>query len=164
MEVESKKGAGSIFRVYIPAVAEIAEDRPTPAPVETPHGLGEVILVIEDEASIRSILRQVLQTFGYVVLEASNGQDGLKLYQERWRDVTLVLSDMMMPVLDGPRLVNALRLVNEQVRVVAISGMPLEQIFDGSDVSASSLQGYLPKPFTADQLLNSIRNAINQNL
>ncbi len=164
LEVESVPGRGSTFRVVLPGFPHPTQSVPSPPPPLTPiqEGTGEMIFLIEDEASIRSIVEQVLQTFGYRVCTADNGRDAVAFFAEHHAEVDLVLSDMMMPLLDGPGLVQALREIDPAVRIVGVSGLPVEDIFADADLDASVLHGFLSKPFSADDLLRVLTTVLSR--
>jgi len=161
IDVRSVPGEGSTFRIGLPSLE--AKAKPTMSAEQTPppmQGHGECVLVIEDEASIRSIVQQVLETFGYQALTAANGQDAVRLFEEKHETIDLVISDMMMPVLEGPQLVLALRKIRPDLRLIAISGLPADGIFGGSEVDPNTLDGFLMKPFSADTLINAVGRAL----
>jgi len=162
MEVTSEPGKGSTFKVALPSLGHRRFTVTSPPQETLTEGNGETILVIEDEASILSIVQQVLETFGYKVIIATHGQDGVLLYQDRFQEIDLVISDMMMPVLDGPKVIAHLREINPEVRIVAISGLPKEDIFMETRIHPDELAGFLPKPFSADVLLSTVASALGK--
>jgi PleD family two-component response regulator len=119
----SEPGKGTTFKIYLPAIPISAQARQDQSEeTSVPRGAGEMILVIEDEASILTITSQTLQTFGYRVLTASDGE-GLALYAQRKDEIAVVLIDMMMPILDGLSAIRALLRINPRIRIVAASGL-----------------------------------------
>ncbi len=90
---------------------------------ELPRGNGELVLVVDDEASVREITRQTLETFGYKALVASDGAEATATYAERKGEIALVLTDMMMPLMDGPTMIQVLVRMNPDVCVLAASGL-----------------------------------------
>jgi PAS domain S-box-containing protein len=120
LNVYSEPGA-TVFKVYLPALydaaAEDAED--VAAPVIS--GNGELVLLIDDERAILDVTAATLESFGYRVLTASDGSEGIALYAQN-PDVAVVVTDMLMPVLDGPTTIRALRRLNPNVRVLGMSG------------------------------------------
>ena len=99
VNVYSEPGKGTTFKVYLPAL-DVSSDGPA-QPTEQaslPRGDGELILVIDDEASILTITKQTLEAFGYRVLTATDGADALSVYVQHKADIAVVLTDMMMPV------------------------------------------------------------------
>ncbi|HEY0077366.1 MAG TPA: PAS domain S-box protein [Pyrinomonadaceae bacterium] len=160
MGVYSEPGKGTQFTVYLPAL----EMRETAARVETkraelPEGHGELILVVDDEESIRQITRGTLETFGYEVLTAGDGTEAVALYAQHRDRIRLVLTDMMMPFMDGPATIRALQKLDPQVKIIAASGL------GGNEKSAEALSAgvkkFLPKPYTAEKLLTTLAEVLN---
>jgi PAS domain S-box-containing protein len=155
INVYSEVGRGTTFKVYLPAlpaaVAEVAA-----APVQARLGRGELILVVDDEAAIREIAREVLEASGYRVATAADGSEAVVLYTQRGGEVAAVVTDMRMPIMDGLATIRALRKIDPGVRIVATSGL--------GDDSGSGLpdQGclFLGKPYTAEGLLAAVESAL----
>ena len=155
----STLGKGTQFRLYLPAQAELATDAPAEKAADLLRGDGRTVLIIDDEAMIRLIARRTMESFGYRVVEAANGREGVQAYVEHQADVDLVLVDMMMPVMDGAATIAALVRINPAVRIVAASGVAT----DASMASAamSGTMHFLPKPFTAEGLLRILHRALS---
>src|SRR6185295_3029803 len=109
MNVYSEVNKGSQFAVYLPALDAPGKTEPSALQTDLPTGNGELILVVDDEESIREITRGTLETFGYEVLTARDGTEAVGLYADRKNEIALVLTDMMMPFMDGPATIRALR-------------------------------------------------------
>ncbi len=161
LHVYSEPGRGTTFRAFLPASTEalVAADRVPKA--ELPRGHGELVLVVDDEAAVREITRLTLEAFGYRVLAAADGAEGVALYAAHVADVALVLTDMMMPVMDGVTMIHVIRRLNPNVRIVAASGLAA----DGSVSRAANagVQHFLPKPYTAETLL-TVLHTVLQNV
>ncbi len=159
VNVVSEAGAGSVFKIHLPALPD--DESPVlaaPAETLTPHGHGQLVLVVDDEASIIDITRQTLEAFGYRVVTAANGAEAMGLYAIHGRDIALVLTDVMMPVMDGLSLIPALRRLNPGVRVIATSG-----INAGGDEARALKAGarrFIGKPYTAGRLLRLIGEVV----
>ena len=113
------------------------------------------ILVVDDEEIVRKIARNVLESFGYRVLLAENGRDGVDLFERMAEQITLVLLDMTMPVMSGAETLPHLQRVQPKVKVILTSGygeMDATRRFSGTGLS-----GFLQKPFTAAQLAEKIK-------
>jgi two-component system, cell cycle sensor histidine kinase and response regulator CckA len=152
--VSSEPGQGSTFSVYIPAA--IAGERPAVAKVpELPRGNGQVILVADDEVSIREIAKEALEAFGYVPVLAVNGAEAVSMCVER-PDIQAVLMDVQMPVMDGNAATRVLHKMGRDVKVIAVSGF--------ADYQPQSMSSgaclFLVKPYTASQLLSALRTAL----
>ncbi len=159
--VYSEVGKGSVFKVYLPAIEEpvgVHDSGDDQSGAGLPRGNGELILVVDDEASILTMTEQTLETFGYRVLVAEDGAQAVGLYADHRDDVALVLTDMMMPVMDGAALIKALRRMNPDVRVIAASG-----IHGNHDVLQNGnapVRAFLEKPYSAAELLTAIRDVL----
>ena len=150
--VESAPGRGTTFRVSLPA-------KPGPAEVplestlrELPRGRGELILIIDDEASVRSIVGQTLETFGYRVMSAADGAEGIAKYAEHSDAIALVITDMMMPLMDGASTIRVLMRMNPALKIIAASGSTT----DGAEMTEGSSKHFMAKPYTADTLLRNV--------
>jgi hypothetical protein len=159
VQVESTLGIGTTFRIHFPVPAEaIAEDTPALA-TELPRGDRELVLIVDDEADILSLARGILEFFNYRVISAINGADAIALYAARHGTVAVVLTDMMMPVMDGAEFIRQLQLIDPTVRVIAASGLSAkETIQHATDLG---VKYFLPKPFTAEDLVRTLHAALH---
>jgi PAS domain S-box-containing protein len=154
LTVSSEAGRGSSFKVYFPAlfdgafVAAEGSDKEQ----ELPRGEGELILVVDDERAILDIIGQTLTAFGYEVFTAEDGAQAIDLFVRHRSRIALVLTDMAMPIIDGATLIGALRRIDPDVRIIAISGGPAE----AAKVERSGISHFLAKPLTAETLLRSV--------
>jgi two-component system cell cycle sensor histidine kinase/response regulator CckA len=113
---------------------------------------------VDDEQSIREITRGTLETFGYTVLTASDGTEALALYGGRQNDIAVVLTDMVMPFIDGPATIRALQRMNPKVRIIAASGFATGQ--HTADASLGGVSVFLNKPYTAEKLLEALARVL----
>ena len=158
LEVQSEPGIGTEFRLYFPAVIN-ETDTPDGAGLSPlPQGEGETILVIEDESSLREITGDVLVANGYRVLTAEDGPTGLAVYRDHQDEIRAVLTDIMMPGMQGADVIRELLLANPDVRVVAMSGVALENT---GLVEQPGKLAFLPKPMTAMRLLGAIQSVLD---
>ncbi|HEY8240513.1 MAG TPA: ATP-binding protein, partial [Kiritimatiellia bacterium] len=158
IELISSPGQGAEFKIYFPrATAEPQKIIPS---AETPVPRGtENILVVEDESTVRRLTRRNLEALGYSVLEARHGEDALRVYQTNAGSIHLVLTDVVMPCMGGPELVERLRALNPKVKVLYMSGFTEDVMLDRVHVEhAASL---ILKPFTLETLSHSIRQALD---
>jgi CheY-like chemotaxis protein len=116
-----------------------------------------LILVIDDEQMILNMTQEMLGSYGYQTLIASNGKEGSALYAGRAQSVDAVMVDMMMPQMDGHATIQALRRINPKVKILAMSGVPHE---GGDDPVRGMTQNFLPKPFSALMLLKALRDLL----
>ncbi len=158
IRVYSEPGMGAKFRIYLPAQTTGSTAEHGGIQVKLPRGNGETLLVVDDEASIRQITKQTLEAFGYKVLLAADGSEAVSLYVQHQQEVALVLTDMMMPVMDGPATIQVLKRLNPQVLIIGASGISS----NGKVAQAAGLGvvHFLPKPYTAETLLNAIHEAL----
>jgi len=156
INVYSEIGRGTTFKVYLPAQAAAGE-----APVERnaddplPRGAGETILVVDDETSILSITSETLQAFGYNVLTANNGAEAVALYAQRQADISAILTDLSMPVMDGRATIYALLKINPKAKIIAMSGMDENESV--AKASVAGIKHFISKPYTAATLLKTLR-------
>jgi two-component system cell cycle sensor histidine kinase/response regulator CckA len=158
IHVYSEVGKGTTFKVYLPAVP-----RGTQSPVESrntaiPRGHGELILVVDDEAAVRQTLKVTLEKFGYGVLSATDGVDGLTAFVQNMDKVSVVLTDMAMPHLEGTAMIRAILKIAPNAKIIAISGH-----FDERKIENLREQGTikrLEKPFLPEQLLGAIAEVL----
>ena len=118
------------------------------------RGHGELILVVDDEAAVRALTKQTLEAYGYTVLTAANGPDAVFLYARHKDEIEAVVTDIMMPVMDGVVLIGALMEINPAVRVIAPSGSAHKEF--QAKVLEAGAKKFLPKPYTVEMLLTSL--------
>ncbi|MEO8681738.1 MAG: ATP-binding protein, partial [Vicinamibacterales bacterium] len=158
MRADSDPGIGSRFRIYLPAQSTPATPESAVAPVIRPRGNGETVLVVDDEEFIRKIAKQTLEAFGYRVLLASDGAEAVALYAKHQADIAVVLTDMMMPVMNGCATILELVRLNPQIRIICASGLASDANVGG--VAPECARHFLAKPYTAETLLTAIKAAL----
>jgi PAS domain S-box-containing protein len=162
INVYSELGKGTTFKVYLPAVEISPEKRKVQTQsLSLPRGNGETILIVDDEASILTITSQTLLAFGYRVLQATDGAEAVGTYAQHRHEVAVVLTDMMMPVLDGSALIQALKRMNPAVKIIAASGLNAD--VNASRVTGAGVNHFLTKPYTAGTLLQTLREILSEN-
>jgi PAS domain S-box-containing protein len=154
IEVSSTIGKGSTFQVYLPAHSGPAAARTESEVEEFPRGRGEVILVVDDEPAILSIAKQTLEEFGYIVLTAEHGAQAIAIYARDHARIAVVLTDMMMPIVDGAALIAALRGINPVVSVIAMSGYTEPE--QEARVTKAGGVYFLSKPYSAEVMLRTL--------
>lgn len=157
INVTSEINQGTTFKIYLPG-AEIAEAAiPVEADYDKYLGHGELILVVDDESSIREIARATLEAYGYQVLVAADGAEAIAVFVKNMDNVRTVIVDNMMPVLDGRSTIAAIKRMETGVKLIATSGLQEEigQSFAG-DVEA-----FINKPFTGEKLLKTVYEVIH---
>ncbi len=162
IRIYSEPGKGTCFRLYFPACEGAAERPAERIDGDPPRGAGETVMVVDDEAVVRDITSQTLLTFGYRVLSACDGADGVAVYARHRDEIDLVLTDMMMPVMDGPTMIRVIQRLDPDVRIVAASGLNANgMVFKAAN---AGVKNFIPKPYTADSLLRTIGAALGRDV
>jgi two-component system, cell cycle sensor histidine kinase and response regulator CckA len=156
--VYSEVGRGTQFKIHLPAVESALTSQVEETVLRLPSGHGELILVVDDEAAIREIARGTLEAHGYRALTASDGTEAIAIYVQHKDDIKVVLTDMMMPYMDGPATIRALRKLNPAVRIIASSGLTENAIV--IEASNAGVKTFLSKPYTAEKLLQALADAL----
>ncbi|WP_246275696.1 PAS domain S-box protein [Brasilonema bromeliae] len=156
VNVYSEMGKGSTFEVYLPS-SQVTETQ-VATDVELPRGNGELILAVDDEATICEITKTALESHNYRVLTASDGIEALALYAQYKNDISVVLIDMMMPGIDGSTTILTLQRMNPQVQIIAMSGLMSNSTTTQN--RSLGIQYFLPKPFTVQALLSTLREVL----
>ncbi|MCC5838680.1 MAG: response regulator [Opitutales bacterium] len=158
VQVESSSGRGTTFSLFFPASSGSADAVCAETP-KLPRGNGEWVLVVDDEASVRQITKQTLEAFGYRVLLASDGADGVSAFASRKSDVKVVLADLTMPVMDGLSMIRVVRRLNPEIPIIVASGVSEEE--RKGEALAAGLDHFIPKPYTANSLLCMIHRVLS---
>jgi CheY-like chemotaxis protein len=162
VEVQSSPGAGSTFDVFFPRV-ETREAGPDRTPEKTISGGSETILMVEDEASVRTVSRRVLESRGYHILEASSGPEALEVYAKNKERIQLLLTDMLMPGgMSGFDLGERLRQITPSLKVVFMSGYSTELTGKDTSFFRRTRSHFLQKPCTARDLLDTVRRCLDE--
>jgi PAS domain S-box-containing protein len=160
IDVHSQTGKGARFKVYLPATTEVdsCQETHTASP-KLPLGNGELILVVDDEEPLREVTCRTLERFNYRFVAARNGAEAIAEYARQLGKVAVVVTDMAMPVMDGPATVHALRSIDPSVKIIGCSG-------HASNDSLAKVLGaglhFLPKPFTAEALLKMLEQILTE--
>jgi two-component system cell cycle sensor histidine kinase/response regulator CckA len=161
--VESEVGRGTAFRIYLPrhhvdTSAPVAEDVQITAVVRDVTGQ-DTILLVEDEEAVRSFAGRALRMRGYNVLEADGGEEALEIVQNQTQPIHLLITDVVMPNMDGPTLVRAVRRLRPDMKIMFMSGYA-EEAFRRNEEKAEDLH-YLPKPFGFKQLAAKVKEVLS---
>ncbi len=161
VEVESAEGRGSRFTVCFLAVRHRrSREHGRTADVPAPRGDGELVLVVDDELSVLQITKQTLESSGYQVITAGDGAEGVVKFTDHSGEIRAVLSDMMMPVMDGLALLRVIRRMNASVPFIVASGGVEED--RAERLHDEGVSEYLPKPFTAETVLRALGKALGK--
>ena len=156
VNVHSDIGKGTEFKLFLPAVETMATS--LAENLELPDGNGELILVVDDEAKILETTKISLESYNYKVLTASNGIEAIALYARYQDQISMVLVDMMMPVMDGATTIRTLQKMNPLVKIVAVSGL-----VGGNQVAQdTTISKFISKPYTTQELLETVSEVLYQ--
>jgi len=159
IEVASTPGQGTVFQVSLPADTIGARAAAAAvAVVDLPRGNGELVLVVDDESSILNITRQTLEAFGYRVVTAPDGTQAIGVFALHRTEIAVVITDIMMPVMDGVGFATALRRLDPHARIIAASG--LSSAPSPERLAQAGIEHFLGKPYTAEELLTLLRQAL----
>ena len=151
MKVESEPGKGAVFQVFLPATTDAVRQS---GPAEKPsisRGHGETILIVDDEPEILNVVETILKQNGWKVVRASDGLEGVAAFLNHSDKIRAVVSDMVMPNLDGLGLIRSIRKLAPDLPIMVSSGYSNEQSRDA--LSELRVSTYLKKPFSARQLI-----------
>ena len=157
--VRTEPAHGTRFRVYLPAADQSLENvaMKTPAPA-VPRGMGQLVLVVDDEISIRNMSATMLSRQGYRVLTAADGAEAISLFTPRSREIRLVITDISMPNVDGAALARAIQQLNPDVKIIAVSG--LGATGEGEKPMQNFTPHFLLKPFRSEALLGLVHEVL----
>jgi CheY-like chemotaxis protein len=159
--VESVPNQRTVFSIYLPAFETAAESAPV-TPFELPKsGKHETILVVEDNENARSAIVEILEMLGYKTLSASNGAEALSLFRAYPGKIDLVLSDVVMPSMDGAALHDALRELEPEIKMIMMTGYPLDQ--SGKILLNQNVIAWMQKPLHTEQIAKTIYQALHES-
>ncbi len=160
ISVYSEVGKGTTFYIYLPAVKTQKQERSEEKGESHTKGQGQRILVVEDEYLVRELICDTLQTLGYKVWEASNGEQALKIYAEHKNEIDLILTDLIMPVMNGRKLIETITKENPNVQVLFMSG------YDDNAISKHGMLeegiNYIQKPFSPSVLASKLQEIFSE--
>jgi PAS domain S-box-containing protein len=159
IEVDSAPGMGSSFRVWLPSVEEAAETAAV-ATASAPAAGTETILLVEDEAVVRQLVAEILETTGYTVLQAGDGPSALELLRRHAEPVELLVTDVVMPGMSGPEVAKAVTAMRPGMHVLYTSGYT-DQAIGHHGVLEPGI-AFLQKPFSADDLTTKVRGLLDE--
>jgi two-component system cell cycle sensor histidine kinase/response regulator CckA len=166
---KSEVGSGTVFRIYLPRCEEALA---VPAPAEKRAKKeregkdltgSATVLLVEDEDAVRSFAARALTTRGYKVLEASSGAHALEVMNEHQADVDIVVSDVVMPEMDGPTMLKHLRKTNPNLKIIFMSGYAEDAFRNGLSEDDASTFAFLPKPFSLKVLAEKVKDILEEN-
>jgi CheY-like chemotaxis protein len=158
--VYSEPGRGTTFRIHLPRIE--AELEPAPPALRRPAAGSrgdETILLVEDQESLRKLVTRVLENAGYTVLAAADGPTALAAAEHHGGPIQLLLTDVVMPQMSGPELVERLRRERPELRALLMSGYTEDAVLRDGELPAAT--GFLGKPFTSANLAATVRAALD---
>jgi two-component system cell cycle sensor histidine kinase/response regulator CckA len=160
IEVCSEVGHGTTFKVYLPRLKGMSSSsKSLPGVPLMPRGT-ESILLVEDEDAVRGIIRRVLESQGYTVLDARNGNDALQICQRHQSPIHLLVADVVMPKMSGRELAQLIVGLRPAIKVLYLSGYTDDAVFRHGVLESGLM--FLQKPFTPLILAEKVRNALDQ--
>ncbi len=160
--VDSTVGQGTTFSIYLPRVSEdeAKDNAPVIAPEDVESDLTGTarILLVEDEDAVRTFSTRALTNKGYEVLTAEHGEAGLSVFKEQTKPIDLLITDVMMPGMDGPTLAKEIRAVTPDLKIIFVSGYTEEKL---KDTLGAGIY-FLPKPFTLKQLAAKVKDVLDE--
>jgi two-component system, cell cycle sensor histidine kinase and response regulator CckA len=157
---ESELGKGTAFKIFVPANPPPATTEKPATDSRLPRGHNKLVLVVDDEEPILDLVQKVLKRYGYRVLLAQNGVEAVALYARHQKEINVVITDMVMPIMDGPATIAALKAIDSKVRIVGSSGLVSR---DGQTKAKNAgVKYFIPKPYTAEAMLNTLHDALSE--
>jgi PAS domain S-box-containing protein len=153
--VESEVDRGTTFKVFLPVASQAARKDTSKIGRLAPKGVGEVILVVDDEPDVIAGMRQMLEQHNYRVWVAANGEEALKMAGGSGQRFDAMITDIMMPAMDGVALIRALRGLMPDLKIIASSGFgtDMEGSFRAQELQSLGVAAFLPKPYGNEKLL-----------
>lgn len=161
---ESEVDVGTTFRIFLPRHIPEPEElkvKVAAAPIKDLTG-HERILIVEDEESVRAFSARALSTTGYEVFEAESGEDAMEIIEELEGKIDLVISDVVMPEMDGPSLLKAAREIYPELRFIFVSGYAEESV--RQDIADDTSVEFLPKPYSLDQINTKVKDVLRSSV
>jgi len=161
VSVYSEPGKGATFKIYLPRVEQAVEQTEArPALADLPRG-SETILLVEDEGALRELARESLQMLGYAVLPARHGKEALQLGRRHTGPIHLLVTDVVMPEMNGRELAGRLAGLRSDVKALYMSGYAGEAVVRHGVLDNGN--AFLQKPFTVDVLARKVREVLDAN-
>lgn len=158
IDVESWVGKGTTFLIYLPTLSTLQKKQAESVPITPPRGQDELILLVEDDPTVLKVAKTMLEHLGYQVQTAVNGRQALEVYDQHRGEIALVLTDVTMPEMGGIELSQALRERDSGVKIVALTGYPLET--EAKETLEQGIVGWLQKPLDLNKLAQIIRQSL----
>ena len=160
VNVYSEIGKGTSFSFYLPALTAEALVLTEKLSPKLPPGNGELILVVDDESAIRQIAQTILENFNYRVLTANDGAEAIAKFAQYQNEIAVVVTDIVMPVMDGAALIRAIRAIRPLTKIIASSGFAETNKLD--EAAAIGIKDFLTKPYSTQALLDTLARLLSE--
>lgn len=160
VNVYSEIGQGTKFSFYLPALTTEALALTEKLSPKLPSGNGELILVVDDESAIRQIAQTILENFNYRVLTANDGAEAIAKFAQHQNEIAVVITDIVMPVMDGAALIRAIRAIRPPTKIIASSGFAETNKLD--EAAAIGVKDFLTKPYSTQALLETLARLLSE--
>jgi two-component system cell cycle sensor histidine kinase/response regulator CckA len=160
IDVESEKGHGSVFSIFIPASEESIQKDPIVS--ETIEEGDETILLVDDEEIVIDVGSQLLEKLGYTVFDARGGKEAIQIYQENKDNIDMIILDMIMPDMGGSDVYDKIKTIDPDVKVLLSSGYSIDG--QATEILKRGCNGFIQKPFNLKRLSRKIREVLNKNV
>lgn len=157
--VDSEPGRGTVFHVFLPLIAAVEQAEPEPGIHEPPPGGTETILLAEDDATVRELHCMILEEAGYTIIEAEDGQDALDKFGAHQSEIDILVTDVIMPKIDGKRLYEEIRKIRPEIKVLMMSGYT-NDVFVERGILEDEYR-FLTKPVMPSDLLTILRGILD---
>jgi two-component system cell cycle sensor histidine kinase/response regulator CckA len=159
IDVESKKGHGTTFSIYLPESEKEVQEVVVKTPVETIKGT-ETILLVDDEEVILEVGKDLLEALGYRVLLARDGKEAIEVYKKNQDEIDIVVLDMVMPTMGGGEAYDKMKEINPKVKVLLSSGYSIDS--EAAEILKRGCKSFIQKPFMINVLAEEIRDILNK--
>jgi CheY-like chemotaxis protein len=160
IRVDSAPGRGTVFTIEFPLIADPLQAAALPSPECAPAAREGTILLVEDEALVRELVREILAGDGYHVLEASGGEEAVQRYGQQIGRIDLLVTDVVMPGMSGRVLAERVRLLRPDLKVLFMSGYTDDAVL--RDEARGATVAFLQKPFAPDVLSTTVRQILDE--
>jgi PAS domain S-box-containing protein len=159
LQLSSELGKGTTFKIYLPVqISDCAGEEPLQQVASVPWKGSGTILLVEDEEQIKLVAKAMLEALGFTVIEASNGKEGLELFQKNAADISMVITDMGMPVMDGYQLFSELKSLRPDLPIIISSGFGDTVVT--SRIASEDIAGSISKPYSFDRLREVLKRVM----
>ena len=158
INVYSEPGEGTAFRIYLPLTESSVHHKEDKSPTAIPSG-NETILLVEDNDAVRNVIRLLLEEFGYKVIEATDGDDSIRVFSEYREEINLIISDIIMPKKNGKEMFEEVKKIKPEIKALFMSGYSADVISQNGVLDKDMY--FIQKPANPSDLLNKIREVLD---